>query len=93
MEANPIYTATQLFPEMPDSRKISGAKLVKREPRIQDVRQVQRLVLQPQPSAHSINSAPLEDMVAGSNPGGTLNSCLTRQHSPWGCPRFQHAGK
>lgn len=93
MEVDPIYRAIQLPPEMPDSRKISGARLIKREPRIQDVRQAQRLVLQPQPLAHSINLAPLEDLVAGSNAGGALNSCLTRQHSPLGWPRFQHAGK
>lgn len=92
MEADPIFGATQLSPEMPDSGKISGAKLIKREPRIQDVPQEQRLVLQPQPAAHSINLAPLEDLVAGSHPGGAL-LCLTRQHGPLGWPRCQHAGK
>lgn len=55
VEADPIYTATQLSSAMPDSRKTSGAKLIKREPRIQDECQTQRLILQPQPSAQTFN--------------------------------------
>lgn len=86
VEADQIYTATQLSSAMPDSRKTSGAKLIKREPRIQDECQRHQ-------GKHSINSAPLKDLVAESNPGGALDSCLTVQHSPLGWPRFQHAGK